>query len=436
MPEVLNASYAAEKESTEAHLYARVTLRLVPFLFLCYVFAYLDRVNVGFAKLQMLDELGFSETVYGLGAGIFFLGYFIFEVPSNIMLHKVGARRWIARIMVSWGVLSACMVFVHTASLFYVLRFFLGVAEAGFFPGIIVYLTYWFPPSRRGKITAMFLTGIPMAGVLGGPLSGWIMASTHGMQGYSAWQWLFFLEAIPAIIAGISVFFYLRDNPADAKWLNADEKATLVRNLEVEGNPAHHHQSAFSVFRNPRVWVLCLCYFGIMMGLNGITFWLPSLIRNSGVQDAAAVSLLTTIPYACATVAMIMTGRHSDIRAERRWHAAVPAILGALGLVLATLANHNPLFTVAFLSLGAMGVMTGMSQFWCLPPAFLGGVAAAAGIAMINSVGNLAGFLSPYLIGWVKDLTGSTSIALYCIGFALVCAAIICLLMPKVMVNR
>ncbi|WP_420875987.1 MFS transporter [Pseudomonas typographi] len=237
MPEVLNASYAAEKESTEAHLYARVTLRLVPFLFLCYVFAYLDRVNVGFAKLQMLDELGFSETVYGLGAGIFFLGYFIFEVPSNIMLHKVGARRWIARIMVSWGVLSACMVFVHTASLFYVLRFFLGVAEAGFFPGIIVYLTYWFPPSRRGKITAMFLTGIPMAGVLGGPLSGWIMASTHGMQGYSAWQWLFFLEAIPAIIAGISVFFYLRDNPADAKWLNADEKATLVRNLEVEGNP-------------------------------------------------------------------------------------------------------------------------------------------------------------------------------------------------------
>jgi D-galactonate transporter len=438
MPTALDTVCVPENTATpsEAQLYARVTLRLIPFLFLCYVFAYLDRVNIGFAKLQMLDELNFSETVYGLGAGVFFFGYFIFEVPSNMMLHKVGARKWIARIMISWGVLSACMVFVQTPTVFYILRFFLGVAEAGFFPGIILYLTYWFPSSRRGKITAMFLTGIPMAGVLGGPLSGWIMSTTHGWHGYSSWQWLFALEAIPSIVAGFVVLVYLRDNPDDARWLSADEKEILKRNLAAEGGNDHSHRSALSAFRNARVWLLSLGYFGVMMGLNGITFWLPSLIKNTGVQSTATVSLLTTIPYAFATVAMIMTGRHSDARRERRWHAAIPAVLGALGLVLATFSGQDPMVTVAFLSLGAMGVMTAMSQFWCYPPAFLGGIAAAAGIAMINSIGNLAGFLSPYLIGWVKDTTGSTSIALYCIAVALVCAAAVCLSMPKSLVNR
>lgn len=437
MPNALDAACVPDSRSIpdESKLYARLTLRLIPFLFLCYVFAYLDRVNVGFAKLQMLDELKFSETVYGLGAGIFFFGYFIFEVPSNMMLHKIGARRWIARIMVSWGVLSACMVFVQTPAMFYTLRFLLGVAEAGFFPGIILYLTYWFPSSRRGKITAMFLTGIPMAGVLGGPLSGWIMSTTHGWHGYSAWQWLFALEAIPSIIAGFVVLFYLRDNPDDAKWLTTEEKAVLKRNLQGE-DQSHHGHSAFSAFTNPKVWLLSAGYFGVMMGLNGITFWLPSLIKNSGVQSAAEVSLLTTIPYALATIAMVMTGRHSDNVLERRLHAAVPAVIGALGLVLATTTEQNPMLTVAFLSVGAMGVMTAMSQFWCYPPAFLGGVAAAAGIAMINSIGNLAGFISPYLIGWVKDTTGSTSIALYCIAAALVCAAVVCLAMPKSVVNR
>lgn len=435
MSNALDATYAAGKTSAESQLYARVTLRLIPFLFMCYVFAYLDRVNVGFAKLQMLDELGFSETVYGLGAGVFFFGYFLFEVPSNVILHKVGARRWIARIMITWGILSACMMFVQTPTMFYLIRFFLGVAEAGFFPGIILYLTYWFPPSRRGKITAMFMTGIPMAGVIGGPLSGWIMATTHGWHGYSAWQWLFLLEAVPSIIAGIAVLFYLQDKIDDAHWLSPADKETLKRNLANETHQAEVH-SMFGAFRNRRVWVMCAGYFGFMMGLYGISFWLPSLIKSSGIQSAPTVALLTTIPYACATLAMVLTGRSADKHRERRWHAAVPALLGGLGLVLSTLTVGNPMVALIFLSLATMGIITGLCQFWCLPPAFLSGVAAAAGIAMINSVGNLAGFISPYMIGWVKDVTASTNIALYCIAGSLVFAAFICLTLPKAIVNR
>lgn len=435
MSNTIEAGYAAGATSAQSNLYAKVTLRLIPFLFMCYVFAYLDRVNVGFAKLQMLDELGFSETVYGLGAGVFFFGYFLFEVPSNVMLHKVGARRWIARIMITWGFLSACMMFVHTPTMFYIVRFFLGVAEAGFFPGIILYLTYWFPPSRRGKITAMFMTGIPMAGVIGGPLSGWIMETTHGWHGYSAWQWLFFLEALPSIITGIAVLFYLQDKIDDAHWLSASDKETLKQNLANETGPAEVH-SMFGAFRNRRVWVLSAGYFGFMMGLYGISFWLPSLIKSSGIQNPSTVALLTTIPYACATLTMIFTGRSADKHRERRWHAAVPALLGGLGLVLSTMTIGNPMVSLAFLSLATMGIITGLCQFWCLPPAFLSGVAAAAGIAMINSVGNLAGFISPYMIGWVKDMTASTNIALYCIAGSLVFAACICLKMPKSVVNR
>ena len=302
MSNTLEAPYAVQDSAAESQLYTRVALRLIPFLFVCYVFAYLDRVNIGFAKLQMLDELKFSETIYGLGAGIFFLGYFMFEVPSNIILHRVGARRWIARIMISWGILSASMIFVQTPMPFCVLRFLLGLAEAGFFPGIILYLTYWFPPYRRGKITAMFMTGIPMAGVVGGPLSGWIRASTHGWTGHSAWQWLFFLEALPSIIAGVVVLFYLRDKSEDAKWLSPSDKEILKRNLEKEGGTKEVH-SVFGAFRNKRVWVLSAGYFGFMMGLYGVSFWLPSLIKSSGIQEASTVSLFTTIPYAFATAA-------------------------------------------------------------------------------------------------------------------------------------
>jgi len=282
---------------SEDRTYAKVTWRLIPFLFLCYVFAYLDRVNVGFAKLQMLTDLKFSETIYGLGAGIFFIGYFIFEVPSNIALHRFGARKWIARIMLSWGVLSGAMIFVKTPTAFYALRFLLGVAEAGFFPGIILYLTYWYPSSRRGKITAMFMTGIPIAGVIGGPLSGWILNSFSGVHGMAGWRWLFLLEALPSIFGGIAVLLYLDDRISAAKWLTDEEKSLLETGLAKEAGHIEVH-SASGAFTNKRVWVLCLCYFGIIMGLYGISFWLPTLIKASGVSDAFNVGLLTMIPTA------------------------------------------------------------------------------------------------------------------------------------------
>jgi D-galactonate transporter len=421
--------------STEDSTYAKVTWRLIPFLFLCYVFAYLDRVNVGFAKLQMLADLKFSETIYGLGAGIFFIGYFIFEVPSNIALHRFGARKWIARIMLSWGLLSGAMIFVKTPMAFYILRFFLGVAEAGFFPGIILYLTYWYPSSRRAKITAMFMTGIPIAGVIGGPLSGWILNEFNGLGGMPGWQWLFLVEAIPSIIGGIVVLLYLDDKINAAKWLTADEKALLETGLASESGHIEVH-SASGAFTNRRVWVLCACYFGIIMGLYGIGFWLPSLIKASGVTDAFNVGLLTMIPYGAAAIAMVLLGRSSDRSKERRWHVALPAVLGAVGLVASTMVPHNVALAVLSLTFATIGILGALCQFWSIPPAFLGGAAAATGIALINSVGNLAGFVSPYLVGWIKDMTQSTDMGLYCVAVSLVAAAAIVLTMPKGVVNR
>ncbi|HEX7931815.1 MAG TPA: MFS transporter [Paraburkholderia sp.] len=421
--------------NVEDRTYAKVAWRLVPFLFLCYVFAYLDRVNVGFAKLQMLTDLKFSETTYGLGAGIFFIGYFIFEVPSNIALHRFGARKWIARIMLSWGVLSGAMIFVKTPTTFYVLRFFLGVAEAGFFPGIILYLTYWFPSSRRAKITALFMTGIPIAGVIGGPLSGWILNSFTGMGGLAGWRWLFLLEALPSIIGGIAVLLYLDDKISAAKWLSAEEKSLLEKGLANEAEHIEVH-SAGGAFTNKRVWVLCLCYFGIIMGLYGIGFWLPTLIKASGVTDALNVGLLTMIPYGAAAIAMVLLGRSSDRSKERRWHVALPAVIGAVGLAASTLVAHNVAFAVVSLTVATIGILGALCQFWAIPPAFLGGVAAAAGIALINSVGNLAGFVSPYLVGWIKDMTHSTDMGLYCVAASLLVAAAVVLTMPKNVVNR
>ena len=423
------------QQDIENAAYTKVTWRLIPFLFLCYVFAYLDRVNVGFAKLQMLSDLKFSETIYGLGAGIFFIGYFLMEVPSNLALHRFGARKWIARIMISWGIISAAMIFVKTPTMFYILRFFLGVAEAGFFPGIILYLTYWYPASRRSKITALFMTGIPIAGVVGGPLSGWILQRFHNVNGMPGWQWLFLLEAIPSLVTGVVTFFYLNDKIGDAKWLSTEEKALLERGLANETSKIEVH-NASGAFKSGRVWVLCACYFGIIMGLYGISFWLPSLIKASGVTDALDIGLLTMIPYGFAAVAMVMIGRSSDRTKERRWHVAVPAVIGAVGLVLSTFVPHQPALAVMALTLATVGILGALCQFWSIPPAFLGGAAAAAGIALINSVGNLAGFVSPYVVGWIKDATQSTDIGLYCITVSLIAAALIVLTIPKEVVNH
>ena len=415
--------------------YARVTWRLIPLLFICYVAAYLDRVNVGFAKLQMLNDLNFSESIYGLGAGIFFIGYFLFEVPSNLLLHKLGARRWIARILISWGLISGCMMFVQTPTMFYVLRFLLGVAEAGFFPGIILYLTYWYPAARRSQVTSLFMTGIPMSGVIGGPLSGWILTSFNGVSGMAGWKWLFVIEALPSVALGFVVMYFLDDRIADAKWLSADQKRLLQRNIEKESTQGGDH-SALGAFRNAKVWVLCAAYFGFIMGLYGIGFWLPSLIKASGISSPTTIGWLVAIPYSAAVVCMILTSRHSDRTGERRWHIAVPALVGAAALVVSTFVPQTPLWAIVTLTIATMGILTGLAQFWVLPPAFLGGAAAAAGIALINSVGNLAGFVSPFAVGWIKDTTGSTNNGLYVIAASLVVGGAIVLAVAQRGVGR
>lgn len=423
------------KQSDEDATYAQVTWRLLPFLFICYVAAYLDRVNVGFAKLQMLNDLKFSETIYGLGAGIFFIGYFIFEVPSNLMLHRFGARKWIARIMISWGLISGCMMLVQTPTSFYILRFCLGVAEAGFFPGIILYLTYWYPAARRAKVTSLFMTGIPMAGVIGGPLSGWILTAFDGVNGLAGWKWLFILEAVPSIFLGLMVLGYLNDKISDATWLSPEQKAMLQRNIEADNAHIEDH-SALGAFRNGKVWILAAAYFGFIMGLYGVGFWLPSLVKASGVTNTTTIGWLVAIPYAAAVACMIWTSGHSDRTGERRWHIAIPALLGAVGLVASILVPQTPLWAIVTLTVATMGILTGLAQFWCLPPAFLGGAAAAAGIALINSVGNLAGFVSPFIVGWIKDLTGSTNNGLLVIAASLVVGGAIVLSMSKKTVNR
>ena len=421
--------------SFAARTYAKVTWRLVPFLFLCYVVAYLDRVNVGFAKLQMLGDLHLSEAVYGLGAGIFFIGYFLFEVPSNIILHKVGARIWIARIMITWGIISGAMMFVTSAEMFYILRFLLGVAEAGFFPGIILYLTYWYPSERRGRIVAWFMTAVPLSGVIGGPLSGWALQSFSGVNGWAGWQWMFLIEAVPSVLVGIATIFWLDDGIRRARWLSDSEKQLLEAGVARDTGYQQGHSLA-GVFRSGRVWVMSLTYFSFVMGLYGVGFWLPSIIKGTGVQGALNIGLLSAVPYAVAAVCMVLIGRHSDQQRERRWHIAVPGVLGGIGLILSAVYGNNTLLAMSALTLGTIGIMTTLPLFWSLPTAVLGGTAAAAGIAMINSLGNLAGFVAPFLIGWIKDTTHSTDIGLYTLGASLFLGAALALAQPSKLVDR
>ncbi|MFS8978699.1 MFS transporter [Cupriavidus necator] len=415
--------------------YRKVSWRLVPFLLLCYVVAYLDRVNVGFAKLQMLNDLKFSETIYGLGAGIFFIGYFLFEVPSNVILHKVGARIWIARIMITWGAISAAMMFVTTPTMFYVLRFLLGIAEAGFFPGIILYLTYWYPANRRGRTTTFFMTAIALSGVIGGPLSGWVMQAFDGHNGWAGWQWMFLLEGLPSILVGLWVLAYLDDRIAHAKWLTPEEKALLERNIAHEN--AHKEDPPIrTVMFSPRVWLMSAIYFCFVMGLYGVSFWLPTIIKQTGVKSALDIGLLTAIPYGCAVVGMVLVAHSADRSGERRWHIAIPALAGSLGLLLSVQWHSDTTLAMVALTLATIGILTTLPLFWSLPTAFLAGTGAAAGIALINSLGNLAGFLSPYAVGWLKDLTHSTDSGMYLLAACLVVGAALTLSVPARVVSR
>jgi len=416
--------------------YRKIAFRLMPFLMLCYFCAYLDRVNVGFAKLQMMSDLQFSEAVYGLGAGIFFIGYFLCEVPSNIVLHKVGARRWIARIMITWGILSGCFAFVQTEWQFYTLRFLLGVAEAGLAPGLLLYLTYWFPSYRRARMTVLWFIAIPISGMIGGPLSGLIMDRMSGVHGWFGWQWMFLIEAIPTVLVGLLVLAVLKDSVQDANWLTQDEKNLVKQELAQDNQHKEGHGSVKEFVTDKRLWLLAGIYFCVVMGQYAITFWLPTLIRNSGISDNWHIGLLTSLPYMCAIVVMILAGRSGDHFQERRWHLIIPMCAGAIALTFATLFASNLTLSLICLCIAASGVLTASSLFWMLPTNFLGGVSAAAGIAAVNSFANLAGFCSPYLIGWVTTNTGSNAIGMFLITAVLIFGASLVLRVPAKLVNR
>ena len=402
-------------QDVETRTIRKVSARLIPFLIVCYFIAYLDRVNVGFAALTMNKALGLTATMFGFGSGVFFLAYFLFEVPSNLCLDRFGARKWIARIMVSWGIVSGLMAFIpgiaratgfSDGTTFYVLRALLGFAEAGFFPGIIFYLTLWFPSVYRGRIIGAFMAAIPVSSVIGAPISGMILGM-DGVGGFAGWQWLFLIEAAPAVLLAFVTYFYLTDRPADAHWLAADERAWLSDRLAAERRQreAVHDLSVWQAMLNPRVWALSLVYFGAVACLYGVGFWLPQIIKAFGLSNAMT-GWVTAIPYAVAAVCMVWYGRRSDAKAERKGHAAVALAVAAAGIAGSTLTGDPTLTVVAF-TIGACGVFAVLPVFWTLPTAVLSGTAAAAGIAVINSLGNLSGFFGPYAMGWIKDATGS-----------------------------
>jgi MFS family permease len=418
-------------ESFETKTYHKVDVRLLPFLFLCYILAYLDRVNVGFAKLQMLKDLSLSDAAFAAGAGIFFIGYFFFEVPSNVLLKKFGARMWIARIMISWGVISACMIFVKGEWSFYAMRFLLGLAEAGFFPGVIFYLTLWYPSRYRSMRTAWFVAAIAVSGVIGNPVSGWIMDKLSGAMNLAGWQWLFLAEGIPSILVGFWVIYYLNSSIEEAQWLSPVEKTLLADNLIAEDKDKTEHKLT-DAFRSGKVWVLCAIYFTLMIGLYGIAFWLPTIVKAFGIKGYLRVGLITAIPYGVAVVGMILLSHHSDKTGERRLHYVANVTVGAMGLILSGVFASNPVLAIIFLSIGTLGVIGSMPLFWPLPSAFLAGTAAAAGIGIVNSVGNLGGYFGPNIPIWSKAISSDKSAALYVIaGILMVGAFLTYFFVPK-----
>ncbi|GJH27099.1 MFS transporter [Caballeronia novacaledonica] len=408
----------------DAQIYRKVFWRFVPLFVACFVFSYLDRINISFAKLQMQSELGFSDAMYGFGASVFFVGYFLFEVPSNIVLHRVGAKRWIARIMITWGIASACMMFVHTETWFYVLRFLIGALEAGFVPGALYFFTKWFPSSRRGRINSFFMASIALCGIIGSPLSGAIMKFCDGLNGMPGWQWLFLLEGIPSVLLGFVVLAFVDDDVDHAKWLDADEKRALKAQLARDPKVGEVH-SLKAAFSEPVTLVMALIYLFLAMGIYGLVFWMPQLVKTAGTSDPFKIGLISMLPYAVAGIGMILIGRHSDRTGERRWHLGACALAGTIGYVLCGFFPGNTVMLVIGLTIAATGIITSLGLFWILPTRFLTGIAAASGIALINSVGQFGGIISPYMVGKVKTMTGSATPGLYAIAFACLLGAML-----------
>jgi D-galactonate transporter len=405
------AAAANSKSDLETSTIRAISWRLIPFLVLAYFLSYLDRVNLGFAALTMNKELNFSPTVFSWGAGIFFIGYFLFEVPSNLALEKFGAGRWIARIMITWGIISALMAVVSGVWSFYGVRFLLGVAEAGFFPGIILYLTYWYPAEYRARFLAAFAIAVPVSTVIGAPVSG-LLLGLDGAMGLQGWQWLFIIEGVPSVLLGIVTWFYLTDRPEKADWLSAEQKVWLAAKLdnEVAAKQAATHLTLGQALSSPKVIALSLVYFGFVAALYGMQFWLPTIVKAFGFSNAQT-GFVIAVPYLFGTVAMILWARHSDATRERVMHVGAPLLLTGIALGVCGYVT-DPMTTMVVLTVAAIGVFCTFGVFWTLPTAWLSGTAAAGAIALINSVGNLAGFAGPYLIGWVKETTGSTSTGL------------------------
>jgi MFS transporter, ACS family, tartrate transporter len=424
---------SAADEETSRRVVAKVARRLIPFMAVLYFVNYLDRTNIGFAELQMSEDLGLTSTMYGLASGLFFIGYLFFEVPSNLALHRFGARRWIARIMFSWGIVAAAMAFVPNAGTLYVLRILLGIAEAGFFPGMILYLTFWFPRRERTRFTAMFLAAIPLSSAIGSPISGAIMEYADGWLGLEGWRVMFLFEGLPAVLLAFVTWFYLTDRPAQATWLTDDERTWLQNEMDAETRATQQkfHWPLRRSLTNPRILALSFVYFGVVYGLYALSFFLPQIVADFSETFDTSFSLMETglivaVPYLVGTVAMVLWGRHSDRTQERVWHVAIPSVLSALTIPVA-LYLDSPFAVMVAVTLTAIGIFGALPVFWALPSAFLVGASAAGGIALINSLGNLAGFGAPFVTGFLTDLTGNVRTGLWVVGVVMMLAAFVVL---------
>jgi MFS family permease len=410
-------------------VYRKIILRLIPYLMLLWVLAWIDRVNIGFIKLTMLDELKWSEAVYGLGAGIFFLGYFFFEVPSNLLLQKIGAKKTIMRITIGWGLTTIATMFVTTPEMFYALRFLLGVFEAGFYPGIILYLTYWFPNDRRAKAFGMFMSASALAGVIGGPLAGTIMNGMHGVNGWSGWQWVLLLEGIPSVIMGFVTYFYLTDKPEKAAWLTERERQLVHDDLERDRQSlGHREHSMLASLKHGKIWLLILIFFCVIAANSSLTYYGPTLVKEVGFSNPVVIGWIMAVAYLCGAVGMIWNGFHSDRHQEARYHCGLAAALGAGSLVvIALFLNQSPAVVLVALTLAIVGTMSAIPVFWQMPNRFLAGTAAAGGVALINSIANLAGFGAPWMLGVIKTSTNSLAPGLYVVAAVEICATLLIL---------
>ncbi len=429
-PTPVSALWSAEAALADAAL-AKVRRHLLPFLFLLYIVNYMDRINVGFASLRMNHDLGLSDRVFGVGAGLFFIGYFIFEIPSNLILARVGARTWISRIMITWGLVAIAMMFVRGQRSFYALRFLLGAAEAGFFPGVVLYLGWWFPERERARAIALFMTATAIAGIVVGPISGALLMM-HGFLGIKGWQWLFAMEGFPAIVLGLVVAFWLPDRPDEARWLSASEGGALTENLARERalrDTGAHHTLGEGLL-DARVWLLAAIYFGFVMGVYGVNLWLPRIVGSFGLGSDLAIGVLTAIPSVAAAICMVQVGRVSDRSGERRRYLVLALTVGALGLLLSAITGNLYLELVA-ISISFAGISSALGPFWAIPNLFLGGAAAAGGIALINSLGNLGGFVGPTLMGYMKQTTGGFAGGLALLALGIAGAASLSMFVPR-----